>query len=107
MPSQQHVEAQEPGELVCLDCFYIGRPKGVGKVWQITACDTASSYGLAMIFLGDPSAPVAARFLRDRVVPDFREAGWEVQRVLTDAGSEFKGATSRKPTTSRDRSRAT
>jgi transposase InsO family protein len=91
MPSQQHVEAKEPGELVCLDCFYIGRLKGVGKVWQITACDAASSYGLAMIFLGDPSASIAARFLRNRVVPHFREAGWKVRRVLTDGGSEFKG----------------
>ena len=41
----RHVAAQEPGELVCLDTFYIGHLKGVGKVWQITACDAASSYG--------------------------------------------------------------
>src|SRR5882724_3675031 len=41
----RHVEAKEPGELVCLDTFYIGRLKGVGKVWQITACDAASSTG--------------------------------------------------------------
>ena len=33
----QHVEAQHPGELVCLDTFYIGQLKGVGKVWQISA----------------------------------------------------------------------
>src|SRR2546426_1159136 len=31
----RHVEAQQPGELVCLDTFYIGQLKGVGKVWQI------------------------------------------------------------------------
>lgn len=42
----RHVEATEPGELVCLDTFYIGNLKRVGKVWQITAtCDTATSYG--------------------------------------------------------------
>ena len=35
----RHVAAREPGELVCLDIFYIGQLKGVGKVWQITACD--------------------------------------------------------------------
>jgi transposase InsO family protein len=90
-PSRRHVEANEPGELVCLDCFYIGKLKGVGKVWQITACDAASSYGLAMLFLGDPRAAVAAEFL-DRVAAHFDEAGWPVQRVLTDRGSEFKGA---------------
>ncbi len=90
-PSRRHVEAKEPGELVCFDCFFIGRLKGVGKVWQITACDAASSYGLAMLFLGDPRAAVAAAFL-DRVVKHFAEAGWPVQRVLTDRGSEFKSA---------------
>lgn len=90
--SQRHVEAKEPGELVCLDCFYIGKLKGVGRVWQITACDAASSYGLAMVFLGEPNAAVSARFLRERVVLAFRRAGWPVRRVLTDRGSEFKGA---------------
>ena len=90
--SRRHVEAQEPGDLVCIDCFYIGKLKGVGRVWQITACDAASSYGLAMVFVGDPRAVVAARFLRGRVVPQFRQAGWAVKRVLTDRGSEFKGA---------------
>ncbi len=90
-PSRRHVEAKEPGELVCFDCFYIGKLKGVGKVWQITACDAASSYGLARVFLGDPRAAVAAEFL-DRVVAHFDEAGWRLKRVLTDRGSEFKGA---------------
>jgi transposase InsO family protein len=90
-PSRRHVEAKEPGELVCLDCFYIGKLKGVGKVWQITACDAASSYGLASVFLGDPRAAVAAEFL-DHVAAHFEEAGWRLKRVLTDRGSEFKGA---------------
>jgi transposase InsO family protein len=92
MASRRHVEANEPGELLCFDCFYVGQLKGVGRVWQITACDAASSYGLAMLFLGDPRAAVAAQFLRERVVPHFVQAGWPVQRVLTDWGSEFKGA---------------
>ena len=79
-----------PGELVCLDSFYVGKLKGVGKVWQITACDAASSYALAQLFVGDPSSAVAARFLRARIVPEFQQAGWPVRRVLTDLGSEFK-----------------
>lgn len=90
MPSQRHVEASAPGELVCIDCFYVGKLKGVGKVWQITACDAASSYALARLFIGDPVATVAARFLREQIVPEFQKAGWPVQRVLTDLGSEFK-----------------
>jgi transposase len=49
----RHVAAREPGELVCLDTFYIGQLKGVGKVWQITACDAACSYGVAWLLPGD------------------------------------------------------
>lgn len=41
--------------------------------------------------MGDPRAQVAAQFLRKRVIPFFRKAGFPLQRVLTDRGSEFKG----------------
>lgn len=90
-PSQRHVEAEKPGELVCLDCFYVGKLKGVGKVWQIAACDAASSFAWARVFIGDPRATIAAAFLRD-LRQELRRAGWPLQRVLTDRGSEFKGA---------------
>lgn len=89
-PSRAHIEAKEPGELVGFDCFYIGRLKGVGKVWQVTACDTASSFTWAKIFLGDPRALVTAEFLRE-VHVDLERASWPLRRVLTDGGSEFKG----------------
>src|SRR2546428_11779602 len=87
----RHVEAAEPGELVCLDTFYIGNLKGVGKVWQITACDAASSYGVAAL-LPTHTAADAAAFLRDVLGPLFRRAGWPLRRVLTDGGPEFHGA---------------
>jgi transposase InsO family protein len=91
-PAERHVEASVPGALVCLDCFYVGKLKGVGKVWQITACDAASSYGTARVFVAaQPTAEVAARFLHRVLVPLYRDAGWPIQRVLTDGGSEFKG----------------
>jgi transposase InsO family protein len=85
----RHVEAERPGELLCLDTFYIGKLKGVGKVWQVTACDAASSYGVARI-LPELTAAAVATFLRTVVVPALRQAGWSVERVLTDGGGEFK-----------------
>jgi transposase InsO family protein len=87
----RHVQASEPGELVCLDTFYVGKLKGVGKVWQITACDVASSYGAAAV-LASHTAADAAAFLRDTLVPLYAQAGWPLRRVLTDGGPEFKGA---------------
>jgi transposase InsO family protein len=86
---RQHVHSEHPGDLVCLDTFYIGKLKGVGKVWQITACDTASSYATARI-LPAITAAAAAAFLRD-LMSQFQQAGWPIQRILTDRGSEFKG----------------
>lgn len=88
---ERHVEASEPGELVCLDTFYIGKLKGVGRVWQVTACDAATSFGSGLI-IGQPTAEACARFLVKVLVPLYRRAGWSVRRVLTDGGSEFKGA---------------
>ena len=48
----RHVEAAIPGELVSLDTFYVGKLKGVGKVWQITGCDVASSFAWAQFDRG-------------------------------------------------------
>lgn len=88
----RHVEAAIPGELVSLDTFYVGKLKGVGKVWQITGCDVASSFAWARLLVGEVTAVAVLAFLRQVVRPGCRDAGWRLQRVLTDNGKEFKGA---------------
>ena len=65
--------------------------KGVGKLWQFAPCDAASSYALAKVVPAN-NATEAAAFLRQVVVPEVEKAGWKLQCVLTDGGSEFKGA---------------
>ena len=86
----RHVEARRPGDLCSLDSFYIGRLKGVGKVWQLTACDCASSFGWARIVRGEVTAALMAAFLTQVILPGYRDAGWRLTRVLTDNGKEFK-----------------
>jgi hypothetical protein len=86
----RHVEATQPGELLSLDTFYVGKLKGVGKVWQITGCDVASSFGWARLIVGEVTAAAVLAFLRELVRPAYRHAGWRLQRVLTDNGKEFK-----------------
>ena len=67
--------------------------KGVGKVWQITGCDVASSYAWARLVIGEVTAAAVLAFLRDVVRPTYRHAGRRLRRVLTDNyGKEFKGA---------------
>jgi hypothetical protein len=43
--SRCHLNAERPGDLVQLDCFYIGRLSGTkGRCWQYSAIDVASSF---------------------------------------------------------------
>ena len=76
----RHVEAAEPGALLSLDTFYVGRLKGVGKVWQITGCDAASSFAWARLVLGEVTAAAVLAFLREVVRPTYRQAGWKLRR---------------------------
>ena len=57
--------AAQPGDLLSLDTFYVGKLKGVGKVWQITGCDVASSFGWARLVLGEVTAAAVLGFLRE------------------------------------------
>jgi transposase InsO family protein len=91
-PVGRHLEAADPGDLLSLDLFYVGKLKGVGKVWQITACDVASSYGWARVVAGEVTAARVLAFLEERVLPAYAEAGWPLRCVLTDNGKEFKSA---------------
>src|SRR5215471_8742910 len=38
--------ASQPGELIAVDSFYIGNLKGVGKLYQLTAIDTATRWAM-------------------------------------------------------------
>ena len=90
--SSRHVAARRPGDLLSLDTFYVGKLKGVGKIWQITGCDVASSFAWARLVIGEVTAAAVLAFLREIVRPTYRQAGWRLRRVLTDNGKEFKGA---------------
>jgi transposase InsO family protein len=90
---ERHVEAERPGELVGVDCFFVGRLHGIrGTVWQLTAIDVASSYAwtdLVVCPTGQPT-PIQTSRLVCRVARELRAAGWRLERVLTDNGVEFR-----------------
>jgi transposase InsO family protein len=77
-----------PGELVCLDSFYIGKLKGVGKVYQLTAVDVFTRWALVMIVLGPVTAAHTMGFI-DQVLKRYRRHGVAVRAVLTDNGPEY------------------
>jgi transposase InsO family protein len=80
--------AAAPGDLVALDSFYIGHLKGVGKVYQLTAIDTATRWALVMIVLGPVTAQHTIRFV-DHLTRRYRRLGAPVKAVLTDNGPEY------------------
>src|SRR3954453_12391407 len=90
---EQHIDVERPGELVGIDCFYVGRLKGTeGAIWQLTAIDIASSFAWAELVVEKghtPSARNTSRLAR-RVAGDLKAAGWRLERVLSDNGNEFK-----------------
>ena len=90
---ERHVEASRPGELVGVDSFYVGRLSGTkGAVWQLTAIDVHSSFAWAELVScsrGNPSGEQTSKLAR-RVAHDLRAAGWQLERVLSDNGGEYR-----------------
>jgi transposase InsO family protein len=91
---EQHIDVERPGELVGIDCFYVGRLRGTsGAIWQLTAIDIYSSYAWAELVVEKDhtvSAANTSRFAR-RLAAELKAAGWNLERFLSDNGNEFKG----------------
>lgn len=87
-----HIDTGHPGELVGIDCFFVGRLHGTeGAVWQLTAIDTYSSLAWAELVrckAGTPDQHQTSRLAR-RVAKDLKAADWRLERVLSDNGTEF------------------
>lgn len=82
--------ASAPGQVVALDTFYVGRLKGVGAVWQLTAVDVATRIAVVQLVVGDKTATVAATFLT-HLKKALRKHGITLEGVLSDNGPEFTG----------------
>ena len=81
----RHIHADHPGDLVGIDTFYVGCLKGVGRIYQMTGCDTATSFGWAKLYT-DKAAASAIDFVKY-----VRTSSYDVpvRAVLTDNGKEF------------------
>ncbi len=90
---ERHVQADRPGELVGMDCFFVGRLRGTKHpVWQLTAIGVHSSYAWAQLVTcpsGNPTGDQTSKLAR-RVAGELRGAGWALERVLCDNGGEFR-----------------
>lgn len=79
------LKTEYPGHIVGMDVFYVGTLKGVGRIFQITAIDTYSSYAWAKLYT-DKTARSACDFMM-HVYNNSQDV--PLQSVLTDNGKEF------------------
>jgi transposase InsO family protein len=87
-----HLDVEHPGDLVQVDCFYIGRLSGTkGRTWQYTAIDVASSFVWASVQVSEvnPDTKHCSALVR-RVASELAAAGWKLKAVSTDNGGEFR-----------------
>jgi transposase InsO family protein len=93
-PPERHIDASQPGEVVQMDCFFIGRLSGSkGSVWQYTAIDVASGYTWAELHSSERNPRSRhCQALLHRLAHELALAGWKLQTVTTDNGSEFVAA---------------
>jgi len=92
--SQSAISTSSGGELVGIDCFYVGRLRGTeGAIWQLTAIDIASSYAWAELVICKQGNPTAAQTskLAQRAARELKATGWKLERMLSDNGNELKG----------------
>lgn len=88
--SDNHVEANEPGELISQDLYFVGTIKGVGKIYMQSAVDCATSVGFAKLCLN--KLPIqSAVLVHERVLPFYDQLGVYVKTILTDCGREYCG----------------
>lgn len=87
---ERHVESKRPGELLNQDTFYVGRLKGVGKIYLHAVVDTYSSYAFGFLHTNKkPEGAVAV--LHNDALPFYKKLKLKVENILTDNGTEFKG----------------
>ncbi len=85
LSKNRSLDTRYPGHIVGMDVFYVGTLKGVGRIFQIAAIDTYSSYAWAKLST-DKSARSACDFMM-HVYNNSQDV--PIESVLTDNGLEF------------------
>jgi len=87
---ERHVESDYPGQLLSQDTFYVGRLKGIGRIYLQAVVDTYGSFGFAKLYTSK-RPETAVDILYDRVLPFYQQHQLTIGAILTDNGTEYKG----------------
>ena len=78
-----------PVGLLAVDSFYIGNLKGVGKVYQLTAVDTATRWAMVWLVHGTVDKTVSIAFF-ERIYMAWRKMGFPIEAIVADNGPEYE-----------------
>jgi len=87
---ERRVESPYPGYLLCQDTFFVGRIKGIGRIFMQAVVDTFGSFAFGKLYTSKV-AETAVDVLYDRVLPFYAAQGISVENILTDNGREYCG----------------
>jgi transposase InsO family protein len=87
---ERHVESEYAGQLLCQDTFYVGRLKGIGRIYLQAVVDTYGSFGFAKLYTSK-RPETAVDILYDRILPFYEKHRLPVEAILTDNGTEYRG----------------
>jgi hypothetical protein len=88
--SDQHIEANRPGELISQDLYFVGFIKGVGKIYTQSAVDCSCSVAFAKLCVS--KQPIhAVALIHEKIVPFYDQLGLPISAILTDGGREYCG----------------
>jgi hypothetical protein len=87
---QSHLEAPYPGFLGCIDTYFVGTLKGIGRIYAQNFIDANSAVAFSKLYLS--KLPMTAvDLLHDRVLPFYDPQGVALERILSDNGREYCG----------------
>ncbi|QPJ64205.1 MAG: transposase [Candidatus Nitrohelix vancouverensis] len=87
---ERHRGYFRPGELLTQNTLLVGSLEGIGRVYAQTVIDICGSYAFGYLHV-DKLPAHAAAILHRKVLPQYKEWGFEVKSIQTDSGREYRG----------------
>ncbi|MGS0679895.1 helix-turn-helix domain-containing protein [Shewanella sp. 125m-7] len=87
-PNDPNFECLYPGDICVQDTYELGLVTPLGQLYLHSFVDGYSQYAIAVV-MEDNSSTAVVTFLKEFVLPWYRDNNIEINSILTDRGSEF------------------
>jgi hypothetical protein len=87
---ERHIATRHTGELVAVETFYVGAPKGIGRIYLQSAIDCHCRYAWGRLYTSKPPG-TAIHLPNEDVLSFFESHGVQLKTILSDNGCESVG----------------